>query len=77
MKISVVLVLFLIPLLLLSQTQTKNAGEYVCPPCGCSSDDKVFNAPGSCPVCGMPLVPKEQAEQEQSMKAAILIFDGV
>jgi putative intracellular protease/amidase len=77
MKISIVCALFLIPLLLLSQTQTKSATEYVCPPCGCSNDDKVFNAPGSCPVCGMPLVPKQQAEQEQSMKAAILIFDGV
>ncbi len=78
MKISLVLVLFLIPLLLLSQTQTKNAGEYVCPPCGCSNDDKVFNAPGSCPVCGMTLVSKQQNQhQEQSMKAAILIFDGV
>ncbi len=80
MRISKALVLLLIlfPYLFFAQTQTKNAAEYVCPPCGCSNDDKVFNAPGSCPVCGMQLVPKQQnQEQQQSMKAAILIFDGV
>jgi transcriptional regulator GlxA family with amidase domain len=73
-----VLVLILFPYLFFAQTQTQNATEYVCPPCGCSNDGKVFNAPGSCPVCGMSLVPKQQKhEQEESMKAAILIFDGV
>lgn len=79
MRISIILILFLIPLLLFSQTQTKNSTEYVCPPCGCSSDDKVFNAPGSCPVCGMPLIPKGEVQQhqDQTITAAILIFDGV
>lgn len=73
-----VLLLILFPYLFFAQTQTKSAAEYVCPPCGCSNDDKVYDAPGSCPVCGMPLVAKQQAQQqEQSMKAAILIFDGV
>jgi hypothetical protein len=32
--------------------------KYVCPPCGCSADDKEFDAPGVCPACGMELVPK-------------------
>jgi hypothetical protein len=35
-------------------------GKYVCPPCGCSQDDKEFDKPGVCPdpACGMQLVPK-------------------
>jgi hypothetical protein len=34
--------------------------KYVCPPCGCSQDDKAFDKPGVCPdpACGMQLVPK-------------------
>jgi hypothetical protein len=35
-------------------------GQYVCPPCGCSQDGKVFDKPGACPdpACGMMLIPK-------------------
>lgn len=35
-------------------------GQYVCPPCGCSEDGKVFDKPGVCPAdgCGMTLIPK-------------------
>jgi putative intracellular protease/amidase len=79
MRISIIVLLVLFPLLFFAQSQTKSASEYVCPPCACGNDDKVYNAPGSCPICGMPLVPKQQAQhgQEQSLKAAILIFDGV
>jgi hypothetical protein len=44
-------------------------GKYVCPPCGCDLDGKVFDAPGSCPApgCGMTLVPqpKEPAPAPQ------------
>jgi hypothetical protein len=43
-------------------------GKYVCPPCGCSNDGKVFDKPGVCPdpACGMALIaapaePKPQA----------------
>ena len=34
--------------------------EYVCPPCGCDQDGKVFDKPGFCPAvgCGMELIPK-------------------
>jgi hypothetical protein len=34
--------------------------KYVCPPCGCSQDDKEFDRPGYCPdpACGMQLIPK-------------------
>ena len=38
--------------------QTKT--EYVCPPCGCPNDGKVFDAPGQCSVCGMGLVDKSR-----------------
>jgi hypothetical protein len=36
----------------------KPGQKYVCPPCGCSSDGKDFDAPGACPSCGMDLIPK-------------------
>ena len=59
--------------------------QYVCPPCGCGSDDKVYDKAGFCPVCGMALVIKGSASpssasaapREQAKKVAILIFDGV
>jgi hypothetical protein len=33
-------------------------GKWVCPPCGCAADGKEFDKPGTCPECGMDLVPK-------------------
>lgn len=67
--------------------------EYVCPPCGCGVDDKVYDKPGVCPVCSMTLVVKGSkavdqlrrehdavmaaAEQRAMKKVAILIFDNV
>ncbi len=33
-------------------------GKWVCPPCGCAADGKEFDAPGTCPECGMELIPK-------------------
>ena len=38
---------------------TPPSGKYVCPPCGCSQDGKVFDKPGVCPdpECAMPLIP--------------------
>jgi putative intracellular protease/amidase len=59
--------------------------QYVCPPCGCGSDDKVYDKPGFCPVCGMALITKGSAtaasapaiSREAAKKVAILIFDGV
>ena len=33
------------------------AGAFECPPCGCSMDDMVFEAPGRCPDCRMILRP--------------------
>jgi copper(I)-binding protein/putative intracellular protease/amidase len=59
--------------------------EYVCPPCGCGSDDKVYDKAGFCPVCGMKLVlrsnltavPAPATSPTAPKKAAILLFDGV
>ncbi|ACG79185.1 hypothetical protein PHZ_c2776 [Phenylobacterium zucineum HLK1] len=38
-------------------TQASPGGGWVCPPCGCAADGRVFDAPGRCPACGMALVP--------------------
>lgn len=35
---------------------------YRCPPCGCSSDDVIFDAPGVCPDCGMTLEPTKESD---------------
>ncbi len=44
------------------------SGKYVCPPCGCSNDGKLFDQPGVCPdpACGMALIaaPVEPAPVE-------------
>lgn len=41
-----------------SQTPAEGSGKFVCPPCGCSNDGKVFDKPGVCPDpdCGMALI---------------------
>jgi putative intracellular protease/amidase len=62
-----------------------NVEQYVCPPCGCGSDEKVYDKPGFCPVCGMALIlkggqaatPASQTPAKPPKKVAILIFDGV
>ncbi len=38
--------------------QSPPTEKYICPPCGCAADGKEFDAPGACPECGMPLIPK-------------------
>jgi copper(I)-binding protein/putative intracellular protease/amidase len=61
------------------------AEEYVCPPCGCGADEKAYDKPGFCPVCGMALIIKgsvaaasaSAASREVAKKVAILIFGGV
>lgn len=37
---------------------------YVCPPCGCTMEGRLFSSPGVCPVCGMTLVPLAAAPSE-------------
>ena len=46
--------------------------KYVCPPCGCGSDGKEFDAPGICPEpgCGMALVLKPASPKAAPLKAS-------
>lgn len=64
--------LLLILLVTAGGASAADAGQWVCPPCGHVDDEHVYDAPGACPVCGMPLVPVEGR-----VKVAILLFDGV
>jgi putative intracellular protease/amidase len=55
------------------------ARHYVCPPCGLPCDDAVFDAPGTCPKCGMTLVAQGEvasASKHARTKVAILVFTG-
>lgn len=43
----------------------KNASlktEYVCQPCGSDCDNVVYDHPGTCPVCNMPLIEKDRVK---------------
>jgi putative intracellular protease/amidase len=57
--------------------------HYACRPCGLPCDDVVYDKPGTCPKCGMPLITQEAARRIKEAaararkKVAILIFDGV
>ncbi len=54
--------------------------HYVSPPCGLPCDDAVYDAPGTCPRCGMALIEQEKAAsmtRRASKKVALLIFTGV
>ena len=56
------------------------ARHYVCPPCGLPCDDAVFDAPGTCPKCGMTLVAQEEvagSARRARTKVALLVFTGV
>ena len=56
------------------------ATRYVCPPCGAPCDTMHFDAPGTCPKCGMTLVAEGTAAalpNANRKKVAILVFDGV
>jgi copper(I)-binding protein/putative intracellular protease/amidase len=63
----------------------EDAAEYVCPPCGCGDDGKVFDKAGVCPSCGMAQVlkgspaslPMNTGPAAARQRVAILIFDGV
>jgi transcriptional regulator GlxA family with amidase domain len=64
-----------------ASAQGPQAG-YICADCGCASDGKLFAAPGTCPSCGMPLIPVRDFQVRASaikprLKVAILVFEGV
>jgi putative intracellular protease/amidase len=55
------------------------ARHYVCPPCGLPCDDALYDAPGTCPKCGMTLVAQEEvagAARRARTKVALLVFTG-
>lgn len=49
-------IIFILPELI--QAQITEKSEYICSPCGCESDHKIFDGPGSCPSCSMTLLNK-------------------
>lgn len=49
---------------------TSVSEEYVCPPCGCDNDDKVFDEPGYCPLCDMQLFLKDGAAAQPVPQAS-------
>jgi len=48
---------------------------YVCPPCGSPCDKLTFDKPGTCPQCGMDLIPLGGGEGTP-LKVSILLFNG-
>lgn len=48
---------------------------YVCPPCGCSLDQKSFDKPGTCPECRMGLVRKTAKRAPRNV--GIVVYQGV
>lgn len=44
------------PVTALSETSAPSGG-YVCAPCGCALDGRLFSSPGICPACGMERIP--------------------
>lgn len=39
-------------------------GGFVCAPCGCALDGRLFSAPGLCPACGMERIPATAVSSE-------------
>jgi hypothetical protein len=57
-----------------SPARLAGAPVYVCPPCGLPCDKLTFDKPGSCPQCGMTLIP---AGGEGVTTVAMLLYPGV
>jgi putative intracellular protease/amidase len=88
-KFGLIIVMFLslasLGLAAVEVNQDSTAKVYICPPCGCSSDDRTFDKAGYCNACSMELVEKNANSSPtptpnptpNRKKAAILIFDGV
>jgi DNA-directed RNA polymerase subunit RPC12/RpoP len=47
---------------------------YVCPPCGLDCDQREFDKPGSCPVCGMKLIEKGAVPNASAALAGAVRF---
>ena len=50
-------------------------GKWACPPCGLDCDKLVFDKPGSCPQCGMTLIPLGSSTDGPPV-VAVLLFNG-
>jgi len=48
--------------------ETAKKKVYLCTPCGDAHDSTEFAEPGSCPVCGMPLVEKAEPAKPDAAK---------
>jgi putative intracellular protease/amidase len=59
-----------------SANAAADAKAYVCPPCGLPCDKLIFDKPGTCPNCGMTLIPAQPSKDSPS-SVAILLFNGV
>jgi len=59
----------------LAATAPASTGPYVCPPCGQPCDKLTFDKPGTCPNCGMTLVPLGGGA-DAPPTVAIVIFNG-
>lgn len=57
-----------------SPSRFTGAPLYVCPPCGLPCGKLTFDKPGSCPQCGMALIP---ASGEGIPTVAMLLYPGV
>jgi putative intracellular protease/amidase len=82
LAISIVLSLALAATPAAAGTPAAAAAHWVCPPCGTPCDTLVFDAPGTCPTCGMALVDQATAAAAAAAasdrpKVAILVFNAV
>jgi hypothetical protein len=50
-------------------SQDQPSQKWMCPPCGCPSDGKTFDAPGACPSCSMPLIRKPEEKSAPAQDA--------
>jgi len=58
-------------------TSASSGKHYVCSPCGMDCDKLVYDHPGTCPICGAPLVDQSEAAAPLAKKVALLVFTGV
>ncbi|WP_373398961.1 DJ-1/PfpI family protein [Algoriphagus halophilus] len=62
----------LLSLMLFVPGFSNNPSQYICPPCGAACDSLVYEEPGICPHCHMPLIRKEEVKT-----IAFYLQDGV
>jgi putative intracellular protease/amidase len=65
-----------------SPSSGNSPARYVCDPCNSPCDHDVYDKPGTCPKCGMPLIEESVAAARAAaaakrLKVGILLFDGV